>query len=237
MDLDKLIAQITNEVCSKIQFQTNEVSPTGLADSLEYTLIDPRLTVTDIIKMCETAKSKNITCICVAQWFVDLAKQQLKGTNVNVSTCIGLPGGNSSTAAKYAEVKEAVKNGADEVDIPINMELAINGDFEGLKNDLEEAMVPAKNKAKVKAVIELGQLSDEKLEKAVQTCVNCGADYISVSSILSGRAHEIEEVKRVASICGNTKIKAVGKIQDSSKTMELLKAGVLRIGTSAAIAI
>ena len=235
MELDALIAQITDEVCRRMQLDEPGGPVGGLAANIEYTLMDPRLRVEDIERMCDTAKAKNLACVCVAQWFVDLAKQRLAGSDVKVCTCVGLPGGNSATAAKYAEVKEAVKNGADEVDIPVNMELAKCNDFEELKNDLEEAMVPAKNKAAVKAVIELGQLNDDQLEKnRTGLYTVAGVDLIAVSSILSGKPHDLSEVGKVASYCGKTKIKAVGDVKDSSRASELVAAGVMRIGTSSA---
>lgn len=234
MNLDALIAQITDEVCRRYEMQSPQKYNGSLAAKLEYTLIEPSLSIKDIEQMCETAKAKRLACVCVAQWFVDFAKQKLKDCDVKVSTCIGLPGGNSATAAKYAEVKEAVKNGVDEVDIPINMQHAVNGNYEELKNDLEEAMVPAKNEAVVKAVLELGQLSADQLKNVVKVCIQCGVDYISVSNITTGSPHDLAQVKQISDMCKNIKVKALGKINSAVVADELLSVGVRRIGTSTA---
>lgn len=246
MDLDALIAQITDEVCSRIEnggaFETDSsfggASAVNLdvAAAMEYTAMGPQMKIEDLARVCDVAKQKNFASVCVAQWFVAFAKENLAGTNVKVATSVGLPGGNSSTAAKYAEVKEAIKNGADEVDIPINMELLEKGDLEELKNDLEEAMTPAKDKAIVKAVIELGNISADKRTAAIAECKLCNADYIAISSILCGKAHDMEEVKKVVELCkGSIKVKAVGHIKDGATAGALISLGVDRIGTSASL--
>jgi len=244
MDLDALIAQITDEVCLRIEndgavdlgnIQAAATVNIDVAGVMEYTAMDPQMKIEDVQNVCDAAKKKTFACVCVPQWFVAYAKEQLNGTNVKVCTSVSLPGGESSTAAKYAEVKEAVKNGADEVDIPINMSLLELGNLEELKNDLEEAMVPAKDKAVVKAVIEVGDISPDKRTAAIAECKQCHVDYITISSIVCGRAHDIEEAKKVVELCkGSIKVKAVGHIRDARAAGALISLGVDRIGTSAA---
>ena len=197
MDLDALIAQITDEVCSRIENEgAAQVNSSDIAGFMEYTQMDPSMKIEDVERMCSVAKQKSFASVCVSQWFVAYAKEQLSGTDVKVCTSVGLPGGNSATAAKYAEVKEAVKNGADEVEIPINMTLLEKGDLEALKNDLEEAMVPANEKAVVKAVVEIGDISADKRTAAIAECKQCHADYVTISNILCARPHDLEEVKK-----------------------------------------
>ena len=160
----------------------------------------------------------------------------MAGSAVKVCTSIGLPGGKSATAAKYAEVKEAIKNGADEIDIPINMELLYKGDAEGVVKDLEGAMAPTKDKAVVKAVIETVGLSQDQKSEAIKAVKRCNTDFITLSTILSGQEHNLEEVKNILRQAAGLKVKAVGGINNLSFASALISAGVERIGTSMSMA-
>jgi deoxyribose-phosphate aldolase len=238
MDLDKLIAQITEEVCARIQANNpppfTEPRTTNLSAHIEYTFSSPAVTTDDVRRMCETAKNKKLAAVCVPQWLVAFAKEQLFGSDVKVSTPVGLPGGMSATAAKYAEVKEAVKNGADEVDIPVNMELLTNGDYDAVRKDLEEAMMPAKGHICVKAVVESGA-GPQQLAAAVDIAKKSGANFLAVSAITNQSLHDPIQVKELAGLCqGSVKLKLSGHIRDYSGASALVAAGGYRIGTSAA---
>ena len=238
MDLETLIAQITEEVCARIQGNNPQpftgAKPTDLSAHIEYTFSNPAVTTDEVRRMCETAKTKKLAAVCVPQWLVAFAKEQLFGSDVKVSTPIGLPGGMSATAAKYAEVKEAVKNGADEVDIPLNMALLEKGDFEAVKKDLEEAMMPAKGRICIKAVVESG-MNQQQLATAVDIAKKSGVNYLAVSAITEQRAHDPGRIRELAAMCqGVVKLKLLGHIKDYSVASSLVAAGSYRIGTSAA---
>lgn len=238
MDLDTLIAQITEEVCARIQ--GNIPSPaaaprsTDLSAHIEYTFNSPAVTTDEVRRMCETAKNKRLAAVCVPQWLVAFAKEQLFGSDVKVSTPIGLPGGVSATEAKYAEVKEAIKNGADEVDIPLNMDLLAAGDYEAVKKDLEEAMMPAKGLVCIKVVVE-SAAGPQQLAAAVDIAQKSGANYLTVSTVTSQRALDPGQVRELAGLCqGTMKLKVLGHIRDYSSASALVTAGGYRLGTSAA---
>jgi deoxyribose-phosphate aldolase len=237
MDLETLIAQITEEVCARIQGEAPQAyagaQPSALSAHIEYTFNNPSMTTDDMRRMCETAKSKRLAAICVPQWLVAFAKEQVFGTDVKVSTLIGLPGGVSATAAKYAEVKEAVKNGADEVDIPLNMALLGQGDYKEVRKDLEEAMMPAKGRACIKAVVE-ANAAPQQIAAAIDIVKASGADFLTVSTITGQRSHEPGQVRELAGLCqGIVKLKLMGNIRDYSSASALVSAGGYRIGTSA----
>jgi deoxyribose-phosphate aldolase len=237
MDLETLIAQITEEVCARIQGNNpqpfTEVKPTDLSAHIEYAFSDPALTTDDVRRMCETAKSRKFAAVSVPQWMVAFAKEQLFGSDVKVGTPVGLPGGVSATAAKYAEVKEAVKNGAEEVDIPVNMALLQNGDFEAVRKDLEEAMMPAKGQACVKAVVE-STATPQQMAAVIEIAKSSGVSYLAISAIAAQRAHDPSRIKEIASLCQSVvKLKLLGHIKDYSVASELVAAGGYRIGTSA----
>ncbi len=239
MEIETLIAQITKEVYSRIQAENNgqdqRTDTYDLGKNIEYTLMDPRIRIDDIQQLCETAKQKRYACICVPQWFVAFAKDMVSGTDVRVCTAVGLPGGNSATEAKYAEVKQAVSNGLDEVDIPINMTLLNQENLEAVKRDIQQAMIPAKDKALVKAVIELGVTSKEKVTKAIKMLQECGIDFIVISNIISSRPYDMNDIKDFIGMCKDKmKVKVVGDIKTSQTANVMISAGVERIGTSVA---
>jgi len=233
MELEALIEQITLEVCSKLSEDMQGGGSEEMAAHMEYAQLNPKARLDEILQVCAKAAQKKLAAVCVPQWFVADAKEALCGTGVKVCTIVSLPGGNTSTAAKYAEVKEAVRNGADEVEIPLNMTLVESGDMEGAKNDLEEAMVPAAGKVLVKAVIEIGALSHSQQQAAAQMCRQCDVDYITVSNILGGSGHSGDDIKNFVGWCArDVKVKAIGKIPDQSMMRTILNAGAERIASS-----
>lgn len=236
MELDEIIRRITEEVYDKMR--TGEPAAaakgsSGLPGNIEYAELNPAAKIQDIREACETARKKGYASLCVPQWFVSFVHESLKGSNVAISTMVGLPGGATSTYAKYAEVKEAVKNGATEVDIPVNMELIKKGKMDAAVNDLNEAMVPAVNKAKVAAVIETGSLNEQQLETAIKVALNCGVETICLSGVLSSGKISTADVKKVSSmINGKSKLKIIGGIDSASYANELISAGAARLTTS-----
>jgi len=221
-----------NCIQSNIPHVSNGEQITDLSARIEYIFSNPALTTDDVHRMCETGKSKKLAAICIPQWLVAYAKQQLLGTNVKVSTPIGLPDGASATAAKYAEVKEAVKNGADEVNIPLNMDLIKKGDYLAAKKDLEEAIMPAKGRTSVKAVVESG-ITSQQMMSVIDIVKTSGVSFLTLSTILAQNRHDPEQVGEVVKLCGNdVNLMLMGNIRDYDSANVLIKAGGYRIGTS-----
>ena len=208
------------------------VEAPDLSAHIEYIFNNPAITTDDVRLMCEAGKSKKLAAICVPQWLVAYAKEQLLGTDVKVSTPVSLPGGVSATAAKYAEVKEAVKNGADEVDIPLNMALLKKVDYIAVRKDLEEAIMPAKGKVCVKVVVESG-ISRQQMMEVIDIIQACGASFLTVSTISEHSTHGPQQVEELANLCrGTVKLKLMGSIKDNAEAGALVNAGGYRIGTS-----
>jgi deoxyribose-phosphate aldolase len=236
LELDEIIRKITEEVYEKMR--EGEALPatkesSALSGKIEYARLNPAAKIQDIREACETVRKKGYGSLCVPQWFVNFARESLEGCNVPISTFVGLPGGTSSTYAKYAEVKEAVKNGAGEVNIPVNMELIKKGKTDAAVNDLNGAKVPAVNKAKVAAVIETGSIDEQQLETAIGVALNCGVEYICLSGVLSSRKIGIAEVKKTSGmIGGKSKLKVMGGIDSAAFANELISAGAGKLTTS-----
>ncbi len=225
MDIERVVEKITEEVYNRLA-EPNAGS-TGSADKqrLEYAMFSPNAKVEDIRHICQKAKTENLSCVGVPQWFVAFAKTLLEDTNICICTPLSLPGGAAATAAKYAEVKEAVKNGAGEIAVPINMEMLKANKIEEAKNDFLDAMLPALGKAKVKAVVEFGSLSDRDIENAVAIAESGNADYFVISNILSGNRASVEDVKKVRVKCSKISVKVLGGVQDEREAQILLDAG------------
>ncbi|MBR0085514.1 MAG: hypothetical protein IJL97_03085 [Lachnospiraceae bacterium] len=131
--------------------------------------MNPKATVTEVTEAAKAAASEGKELILVPQWFVSTAAEALAGTGTVAATIVGLPGGTTSSFAKFAEAKQAVANGAKIIIVPINMDLCAKGDIDGVKGDLQAALVAGKtkaavqNKVKISALIDGEGLSAEKL--------------------------------------------------------------------------
>lgn len=189
MEIELLIKRITEEVYGKIRAE-QESGGTSATDThgAEWLLcrMNPGMRIGEVKAACDEAKACKVLALCIPQWFVDYAVAELSGTGIKVATVVGLPGGATSTFAKYAEVKQAVVSGAQTILIPVSMQLCASGDWGAIKNDLAEAMVPCKGKAEVFAVLETGVLSSGQLEAAADVCSACGVDAVLLSAVTGG---------------------------------------------------
>ncbi len=202
MDIDAIIQQITEQVYEKLQ-DRGSISDSKLAapkckEKLLYVCMRTNSNIQQIKTACEQARAGQYDVICVPQWFVQYASELLGDSKVKVGTVIGLPGGLTSSPAKYAEVQQAIVNGASTIIIPLNMKLCKSGQYDAAKNDLAEAMVPCKGKAQVMALVEAGELDENQLANVGALCASCGIEYVMLSGILGGRVTEAAVRKIVA---------------------------------------
>ena len=239
MDIENIIARITDKVYAQIEGA--EASSQGGADiacTIEHSLLNPDASAEVIRKGCEEAKKYGFANVCVSPYFVGMAADILSGTNVAVCTAVGFPHGAASTKAKCAEIREAIMNGATELDVSLMIVAAKSGDFEGLKKDLSEMVSVAGGRAKIKAIYEQGVLTDEEKEKTLCIAAQCGVDYIKISNALTGKKACVEDINYVRSIIGKKiGIKIDGGIKDAAKIRELMAADAQRFGCSASVQI
>ncbi len=152
-----------------------------------YYSLDPNAKIDDVKKACASAKEGGYSYICLPQWLVSTAAEALAGSGTGVATIIGLPGGTTKSASKYAEAKQAIVNGANLLIISVNMALCSRGDFDRAKNDLEAALVACKTangrKSGVRssALIDGAELDADGLRKAIGFCEAAGADPVFVA--------------------------------------------------------
>lgn len=204
---------------------------------IDHTLLKANATKQDIINLCEEAKTYNFFSVCVNSAYVPLAKQQLKDSEVKVCAVIGFPLGASSTKAKVFEAKTAVEDGADEIDMVINVGLLKSKDFDGVWKDIEAVKNQLPNTV-LKVILETCYLEEIEIIKASELAIQSGADFIKTSTGFGTGGATINDVKLMKSVCKDcVKIKASGGIKDAKTALEYINLGVERLGTSSGIAI
>lgn len=205
---------------------------------IDHTLLKASAIKTDIIKLCEEAKAHNFFSVCVNSCYVSLAKEELKNTNIKVCSVIGFPLGAMSTNAKVEETKQALIDGADEIDMVLNIGFLKSKDFDAVWKDIEAVKNTMPNKV-LKVILETCYLDDLEIIKASELAINSGADFIKTSTGFGSGGATINHVKLMKSVIasGKTKIKASGGIRNTKTALDYINIGVERIGTSNGIAI
>lgn len=205
---------------------------------IDHTLLKPAATKEDIIQLCEEAKQYKFFSVCVNSCYVALAKQHLKNSDVKVCSVVGFPLGAMSTEAKVLESKQALKDGADEIDMVINIGFLKSKDFDAVWKDIEAVKRVMPNNI-LKVILETCFLEELEIIKASELAIQSGADFIKTSTGFgTGGAtlHDVKLMKSVTEHC-STKIKASGGIRDYKTAMEFIELGVERLGVSSGIAI
>lgn len=204
---------------------------------IDHTLLKATAKRNDIIQLCEEAKEHQFYSVCVNSSYVKLAKYQLKKSGVKVCSVIGFPLGAMSTKAKVCEAKKAIKDGADEIDMVINIGFLKSEKFKKVENEIS-AIRKILPKKVLKVILETCYLNDDEITKASKLALKAKADYIKTSTGFGTRGASIEDVKLMKQIAGNKmKIKASGGIRDAETAKLYIDLGVERLGTSSGIAI
>lgn len=243
MDIDRLIQEITEEIYNKINPDGNKgangAKPgMNIARYIDHTLLKPEATEEQIIKLCQEAREYKFASVCVNPGYVPLASEQLRGSGVKTCCVIGFPLGATSTAAKVAETIDAIKNGANEVDMVINVGEIKSGNWKFVKKDIEEVCLVARGKALVKVILETCLLTKEEIVKASAVSKMAGADFVKTSTGFSKGGATVEDVRLMRQTVGpDMGVKASGAIRDYKTAMAMIEAGANRIGASSSVAI
>lgn len=210
---------------------------------IDHTNLNLEATKKDIEKLCEEAKKYGFGAVCIYPKYVPLCKILLQYIQVKICTVIGFPTGAESTEQKVSEAKQAVKDGADELDMVVNVSALKKGEYNFVKNDIA-AVKKAVNGRILKVIIEAGLLNDDQKKKACQLAEDGGADFVKASTgfAINDKGNKlgatVEDVRIMKSVVGERLgIKAAGGIKDYNFAKELIDAGANRLGCSASIAI
>jgi len=204
---------------------------------IDHTLLKPTASKNEIIQLCDEAINYNFFSVCVNSCYVSLAKQQLQNTKVKVCSVIGFPLGAMSTEAKVNEAKIALEDGADEIDMVMNLGYLKSQDFENVYKDVEAVKRIMPNNI-LKVILETCYLEEDELIKASELAIKGGADFIKTSTGFGTRGASLEDIKLMKSVAKDTtKIKASGGIKDAKTAINYINSGAQRLGTSSGIAI
>lgn len=205
---------------------------------IDHTLLKQDATSEEIKKLCKEALEYNFASVCVNPTNVELAAKILNGSLVKVCTVIGFPLGTNTTKIKVLEAKDAVENGATEVDMVINIGRLKDKDYDYVKKDIEAVVNEVKGKALIKVIIETCLLTDEEKVIACKLANEAKADFVKTSTGFSTGGATPFDVKLMRETVGeNMGVKASGGVGTSEYAKELIKNGANRIGASASIKI
>lgn len=208
-----------------------------LAQLIDHTLVRPDATIADVATACEEAKKYGFHCVVVSGSHVAQARELLSGTLIKVCAVVGFPHGASTTTVKIVEAMEAMKNGASELDIVINIGMVKSGRFDYVEIDLKNVIAMTPQKVH-KVIIETGSLTQDEITRACAIAVRSGAEFVKTSTGYGPRGASVDDVRLMRrSIGPHCRIKAAGGIRDLAAVSALVEAGAERIGTSAGPAI
>ena len=210
-----------------------------IAKMIDHSLLKPELSAEQVREGCRVAKQYDTASVCVKPSDVVIAKEELEGTDVLVTTVIGFPHGAHKTAVKVFEAQEAIKDGAVELDMVLNIGRLLSREFDYVKEDIETVVAIAdEHDAIVKVILETCLLTDEEVVKACELSMEAGAAFVKTSTGFSKEGATAHHVSLMKKTVGDTmEVKASGGIRDLKKTMEMIEAGADRIGASASVEI
>jgi len=204
---------------------------------IDHTLLKATATPSEIKKLCSEAKEYNFFAVCVNGCYVKLAKQEIANSEVKVAAVIGFPLGAMSTEAKVSETEICIKNGADEIDMVINIGMFQSGNNDYVEDEIFAIKKACGNKV-LKVIIETCYLSEEEKRTACKLAMNAGADFVKTSTGFGTGGATLEDIKLMKEVVVDTlKIKASGGIRDKETAKEYIALGISRIGTSSGIEI
>lgn len=210
----------------------------NLAKMIDHTLLRADATRAEITQLIEEAKKYNFASVCVNPTWVAFAAEQLAGTEVKVCTVIGFPLGATTSAVKAMEVKDAIANGATEVDMVINIGQLKDGNNEFVEQDIKAVVDAAANEAIVKVIIETSLLTDEEKIRACELSVKAGAHFVKTSTGFSTGGATQQDVALMRKTVGtHVGVKASGGVRSLDDMNKMIEAGANRIGASSGVKI
>ncbi len=210
-----------------------------LAGFIDHTILKADCSKDAILKVCSEAKEYGFAAVCIPPYWVKTSVSLLESTPSKVATVIGFPMGYSATASKVEEIKRAIDDGADELDVVVNLCALKEGNWNYVKNDISTMITAVHLKGKIiKVILETGLLTIDEIKKVSEICLELGADFIKTSTGFNGGGATIEAVEAMKAVVGDkVKIKASGGIRTAKDAISFLEAGADRLGCSSGVAI
>ncbi|MBM7691814.1 deoxyribose-phosphate aldolase [Peribacillus deserti] len=210
----------------------------NIAKMIDHTVLKAETTEKEIRTLCEEAKEYSFASVCVNPAWVKLCSELLEGTEVKVCTVIGFPLGANTPETKAFETADAIKNGAQEVDMVINIAALKDKNDALLLRDIKAVTEAAKGKALTKVIIETSLLTDEEKVRACEIAVQAGADFVKTSTGFSTGGATFEDIELMRKTVGpDIGVKASGGVRNTEGASRMIEAGATRIGASAGVSI
>ena len=208
-----------------------------LENYIDHTLLKPSATTENVIQLCKEAKKYNFFAVCINGSFVGLAKRELANSNIKIVAVVGFPIGASATSIKVLETKTCINDGADEIDMVINIGMLKSKDFKYVENEILAVKNEVGNRV-LKVIIETCYLTDEEKKVACKLAMNAGADFVKTSTGFGSNGATTKDILLMKEVVKKQlKIKASGGISNKETALNYISIGVSRIGTSSGIKI
>lgn len=205
---------------------------------IDHTILKPEATEAAVQKIIDEAKEYNFFSVCINPCWVAFASEQLADTDVAVCTVIGFPLGANTPEVKAYEAADAIKNGANEVDMVINIGALKSQQYDYVRQDIQGVVDAAKGKALVKVIIETALLTDEEKVKACELAKEAGADFVKTSTGFSTGGAKVADIRLMRETVGpDMGVKASGGVHNAEEALTMIEAGATRIGASTGVAI
>lgn len=199
---------------------------------IDHTVLKADTPLETVKRICDEAMEYGFASVCINPCHVAYCADYLKDSDVNVCTVIGFPLGANTSAVKAFETKDAIANGADEIDMVMNIGALKDKNYDLVRDDVK-AVVEAANGTLVKVILETCLLTEDEIKKACELCVEAKADYVKTSTGFSTRGATIEDVRIMKeAVHGKAKVKAAGGVRTPEDMVKIVAAGADRIGTS-----
>lgn len=247
MDIDKIIREVTQQILGQANSPAAAVPQSapsqGSYDAsygkyMDHTVLKPETTKSTVAKFCDEAIQYKFASVCVNPTNVKFVSERLKGTGVKTCCVIGFPLGANTTFVKAVETMEAVKNGAEEVDMVINIGALKEQNYELVYEDIKAVVDNAHPKALVKVIIETSALTDEEKVRACELAKRAGTDFVKTSTGMGSGGATVEDIRLMKRTVGDgIMVKASTGINDRAICDQMLAAGAVRMGTSKGIKI
>ncbi len=208
-----------------------------LSKYIDHTLLKADATKDQIVKLCQEAIENEFKTVCVNTSWISTCKKELENSDVGVCCVVGFPLGTMDTASKAFEASQAIKSGADEVDMVIHIGQLKDGNYEYLVNDIKAVKQSCEDKV-LKVILETCLLTNEEKELACKACVEANADFVKTSTGFSKSGATLEDVVLMKkAVNGKCLVKAAGGVKTHTDLINMIEAGADRIGTSSGIAL
>ncbi len=248
MDMEKLVEQITREVCARLNASgysapsEGMIVPAGtrvtakeIAKMIDHSLLKPEMTRQEVLEGCLLAKQYDCATVCVKPCDVEIAKETLKGSDVLVTTVIGFPHGHHLTPVKVMEADIAIAQGCEELDLVMNIGRLKSGDYNYVESDIRTVCDFAHRKnVIVKVILENAYLTDEEKVKACEICEHAGADFVKTSTGYAKGGATIHDLKLMRKTCSDkVRVKAAGGVRTLDGALAVRAVGGVRFGCTA----